>query len=118
MSSRKSLVLFSLLLNPFLVAAGDQEDHRFTAVDEIEFTHESRVAFDRSGGLVTHHTLPGGVLMAEHNGSFGNITVARRGADGKMETFCATSEQAAKAWMAGLDTLESVTTLNIDEQEK
>ena len=60
-------------------------------------------AFDRSGQLVTRRTLPNGAQVAEHNGTMQNVTVARIGEDGKIETFCTTEQEAALDFLAGLD---------------
>lgn len=95
------LVLTGLLVTPPCIAAEAGDSQRFTDKDQIEFSPSSKLAFDRSGNRVSHLFLTGGVMLAEHNGSMGNVTVARLGADGALETFCTTSEAAAKAWLAG-----------------
>ena len=57
-------------------------------------------------------------MMAEHNGTMGNVTVARLGADGRLETLCTTDEKAAKTWMAGEDESPRMATLNLEDKEK
>jgi hypothetical protein len=68
--------------------------------DSFEFSDATTSAFDRSGKLVTHHSLPDGTVYANHNGTMGHVMVARVGAGGKIETFCAEHEQQARNWMA------------------
>lgn len=91
------LVVCGLLSLPALAPAS--EDRTATG-ETIEFAPVSKAAFDRSGTRVSHRFLPGGAMLAEHNGTMGHVTVARLGADGRMETLCTTDENAARAWMA------------------
>ena len=107
-----------LLTAPLLVSAEDTKVSGYTAREKIEFTASSRRAFDRSGNPVVHHTLPDGSLMTKHNGSIGNVTVARRGPDGNIETFCTTDAEAARAWMAGEDLANGVNVLNLVDEVK
>ena len=99
-----SLVCF--LACPQIVLAADPSGHKFTPKEQINFAPATRTAFDHSGSRVIHSTLADGSRFADHNGSMGNVTVARLGADGTMETFCTTDESAARAWMAGEDILK------------
>ena len=118
MSFRKHLIIATLLINPVLLAAEAQKEHKYTAREEIVFAHSSRVAFDRSGKILTHSIQADGSLRAEHNGSLGNVTVARLGANGEMETFCTTDEAAARSWMAGEHGVKpdaSLTTSDLDK---
>ena len=112
MSPKKNLFFICLLINPLLLVAEEQKGHKHTPGGEIAFRPSSRAAFDHSGQLVTHRILADGSMMAEHNGSLGNVTVARLGPDGKVETFCTTDEEAAKSWMAGEIGRSSVASLN------
>jgi len=96
-----SLVCF--LACPQVLFAADPSEHKFTPKEQIKFAPATRAAFDHSGSRVIHSTLADGSQFADHNGSMGNVTVARLGADGTMETFCTTDESAARAWMAGED---------------
>ena len=102
----KYLVVLSLIcllaFSQALVAAGPVE-HKYTPREQIEFSDSTRAAFDHSGATVIHSTLADGSQFADHNGSMGNVTVARLGADGTMETFCTSDEDVARAWMAGED---------------
>jgi hypothetical protein len=91
-----------LSFSQVLFAAGPVE-HKYTPKEQIEFAPSTKAAFDHSGASVIHSTLPDGSRFADHNGSMGNVTVARLGADGSMETFCTSDEDAARAWMAGED---------------
>jgi hypothetical protein len=115
MKTSSHLLFICSLITPLLVFAKDSAD---TPEERIEFSASSQRAFDRSGHVVTHHILPGGTVMAKHNGSVGNITVARRAADGTIETFCTTDLAAAKAWMAGDNPSESHTTLFLEGERR
>lgn len=114
----KLLLIFTglLITSPCnVVEAGGAP--RITDKDQIEFSTSSKLAFDRSGNRVSHHFLTGGVMLAEHKGTMGNVTVARLGADGAVETFCTTSEAAAKAWLAGEDLAAPIQELHLSGQE-
>jgi len=70
------------------------------------------IAFDRSGKFVTRRTLTDGSKVTEFNGSMRSVTVARMGADGKIETYCTTDMEAARSWMAGeFDTRPATTNI-------
>ena len=62
--------------------------------------------------MLTHSTLADGSVIADHNGSMGNVTVARMGPGGIIETFCTTDETAARAWMAGEDGKQKTASIN------
>ncbi len=113
---KKPLFYICFLTAPLLVSAEDTKVSGYTAREKVEFTASSRRAFDRSGNPVVHHTLPDGSLMTKHHGSIGNITVARRGPDGIIETFCTTDAEAARAWMAGEDLAYGLNALNLDNE--
>jgi len=97
----KYLALVCVFCGPQMGLAEDREEHRYTPKDKISFTLPSMAAFDHSGKMVTHHVLADGSKSADHNGSLGNVTVARMGPDGKVETYCTTDADSAKDWMAG-----------------
>jgi len=98
--------------------AEEQEEHRYTAKEQITFAPSSLSAFDRSGKSVKHSILADGSLMAEHNGSLGHVMVARLGPDGKVETYCTTHEDAAISWMAGKNGGTSVTLMTTSDSDK
>lgn len=54
-------------------------------------------ATDRSSAQLIKE--PGGDLMLELNGGHKHVYMARVAADGKIETFCATSEKAVRTWL-------------------
>jgi hypothetical protein len=97
----KYLPLIFILSIPQLLAAEPQKPHRYTPKDQIVFTTATEAAFDRSGKMLTTRVEVDGTKTVENNGSFGNVTVARLNADGKVETFCTTDAGAASSWMAG-----------------
>ena len=54
-------------------------------------------AIDRSSAQLIKE--PGGDLMLDLNGGHKHVYMARVAADGKIETFCATSEKAVRTWL-------------------
>lgn len=97
----KYLALVCIVSNPQLLMAAEETEHRYTPKERITFAPATMIAFDRSGKVLTHHKFTDGSTISEHNGSMGNVTVARLGPDGKVETYCTDNASAAKAWMAG-----------------
>ena len=102
--------LFPLALNaadptkaPSTLNAGDPNKVPRTPLDQIHFDQSTTRAFDRSGQYVTTKVHADGTVQTELNGSFQNVTVARMGPDGTIETYCTTGEQDAKNWMARVD---------------
>lgn len=118
MRFEKLLLLVCLFLSPLFVAAEEKVGHKFTAKGRIVFAPTSQAAFDHSGTLVSQTVLADGSMMAEHNGSLGNVTVARLGSDGKLETFCTSDEDAAKSWMAGEDMVTNPASLNPSRSDR
>jgi hypothetical protein len=94
-------VLVCVLTCSQMVFAVEEAEHRYTAKERITFSPATKRAFDRSGKTITHSTRADGSSSSEHNGSMGNVTVARMGPDGTVETYCTSDEPAARAWMAG-----------------
>ena len=115
--TRLLLFVFAFYYPQAINAAG-QEQSGYTPEENIQFSNATRIAFDHSGQRVIRSTLADGTQVADHNGSMGNITVARMGADGNIETFCTTDEAAAKAWMAGGGGKKPATSLNAPVMEK
>ena len=71
-----------------------------TPRSEIRFDAATERAFDRSGRYVTVTRRADGAVVTDLNGSFQNVTVARVGPGGKIETYCTTSKEEATRWMA------------------
>jgi hypothetical protein len=94
-------VLVCVLTCSQMVFAVEEAEHRYTAKERIAFSPAIKRAFDHSGKTITHSTRADGSSSSEHNGSMGNVTVARMGPDGTVETYCTGDESAAMAWMAG-----------------
>lgn len=94
-------VLVCVLTCSQIVIAVEEAEHRYTAKERIAFSPATKHAFDRSGKTITHSIRADGSSSSEHNGSMGNVTVARMGPDGTVETYCTGDESAARAWMAG-----------------
>ena len=94
-------VLVCVFTGSQLVFAVEEAEHRYTAKESIAFSPATKRAFDRSGKTITHSRRADGSSSSEHNGSMGNVTVARMGPDGTVETYCTGDESAASAWMAG-----------------
>ena len=91
------------ILTPLSLAA-ETFDVPSTPREVIVLSNEAEVAFDHSGKQVTSRTMPDGTVVSNHNGSMQNVTVARIGPDGRIETYCTTDREAAVDWMARLDT--------------
>jgi len=108
MNHIKYLVLVCILCGPQMGFAAGKSDHKYTPKEQIVFSPEAMIAFDRSGRSITHQTRRDGSTMSEHNGSMGNVTVARLGPDGKIEIFCTHDAESAKAWIAGEIGIKSV----------
>jgi len=88
---------------PSTLNAADPTKVPRTPLDEVHFEPSTTRAFDRSGQYVTKKVKADGTVQTELNGSFQNVTVARMGPGGVIETYCTTSEQDAKNWMARVD---------------
>ena len=84
-----------------IVFAIEEAEHRYTSKERISFSPATKRAFDRSGKTITHSIRADGSSSSEHNGSMGNVTVARMGPGGTVETYCTSDEAAARAWIAG-----------------
>ena len=98
-----ALVLTLTILAPLSSAFAETIDVPATHRDAISLSAETEVAFDRSGKRVTSKTLPDGTVVTNHNGSLQNVTVARVGPDGSIETYCTTDREVAVDWMARQD---------------
>lgn len=98
-----ALALFSLALAPTLAIAQDREDIQFPERDTIELGAETERAFDRSGEAHVDRALPGGAVLSDHAGAMQNVTVARLGPDGNIETLCTDSREEALNFLAGID---------------
>ena len=91
------------LLYALPTPAEEAEQIAATPRASIQFGAQTRRGFDRSGQYVTKEVRPDGSTAVELNGSFQNVTVARLGPGGKVETYCTTDEEDAKSWMARED---------------
>ena len=112
------LSLICVLASPQLLIAATPGEHRYTPKEQISFSPATMRAFDHSGLAVIHSEKADGSQVADHNGSMGNVTVARMGANGMIETFCTTDEAVARAWMAGEDDKKLTASLNLPVMEK
>lgn len=97
----KYLSLLCIMVSPSFLLAAEKDEHRYTPRDQINFKQTTLLAFDHSGKMVSHRQQADGSSLAEHNGSLANVTVARLGADGKVEAYCTSDAEAAKSFMAG-----------------
>ncbi len=114
----KYLALVCIVTSPQLLMAVEETEHKYTSKERIAFSPATMIAFDRTGRTHTHHTLTDGSTISEYNGSMGNVTVARLGSDGKVETYCTADALAAKSWMAGEFDRKPGTTRNVAVMEK
>lgn len=118
MKTIKILIAICMVACPQWLFAAEKGEHRYTPKEQIHFTPATLLAFDHSGKNLSHSRRADGSSMASHNGSMGNVTVARLAADGSIETFCTTDETAARAWMAGEDGHRVPVSLNLQSREK
>lgn len=88
---------------PFSILAAGPSEVPSTPLEDIQFDEATLKAFDRSGQFVTTRTHADGSIETELNGSFQNVTVARIGPGGTIETYCTTDDRDAKNWMARLE---------------
>ena len=95
--------LLLTILSPLSSAVAQTFDVPSTPREAIEFSNEIEVAFDHSGKRVSSRSMADGSVVSDHNGSLQNVTVARIGPDGRIETYCTTDREAAVDWMARLD---------------
>jgi hypothetical protein len=116
--SVKYTLLICILIAPQFAVSEGQEQHQYTDLQEINFALSTQVAFDRSGKQIVSEFLADGSILARNHGSLANITVARLGPDGQLETFCTTDADAAKAWMAGANVSVPATPQNTHVEEK
>ena len=107
------LSLVSCLACPQVVIAAEPAEPEYTPKKQIKFAPATKAAFDHSGKLLTQSTLADGSLIADHHGSMGNVTVARMGPGGVIETFCTTDKSAARAWMAGEDGTKATPSVSV-----
>ena len=114
----KCLPFIFILVSPPILLAAEQDRHRYTQKDQIEFTETTRTAFDHSGKPLTRTLQVSGSQVVENNGSAGNVTVARLGPDGNIETYCTTDIEAARSWMAGEGASQATVTIDSIVMEK
>ena len=101
--SNHALVLLLTILAPLSSALAETIDVPATPREAIFLSAETEIAFDRSGKRLTSKTLADGSVLTDHNGSLQNVTVARVGPDGSIETYCTTDREVAVDWMARLE---------------
>jgi len=118
MKNLRYLSLACFLACPQLLIAAEQDKHKYTAKEKIIFSPATMLAFDRSGKKMTRSKAADGSTLTEHNGSMGNVTVARLGPDGKVETFCTTDASDARNWMAGELDKRAVLSVDVPIMEK
>ena len=110
--------LVFILVSPQILLAAEQDQHRYTQKEQIEFSEATRTAFDHSGKTLTHTLQVSGSQAAENNGSAGNVTVARLGPDGNIETYCTTDITVARSWMAGEGVSQAAVSIDPPVMEK
>ena len=112
MTKSRLVVVFFTLLFPLVLIAAEPTKVPRTPLDQVHFDASTTRAFDRSGRYVTTRVKANGTVETELNGSFQNVTVARMGPGGEIETYCTTDEQDAKNWMAREDGRPQNTAIN------
>jgi hypothetical protein len=98
------LALAILFLAPSsAVLAQDRGEIEFPDRSSIELGAETERALDRTGQVHVEVALPSGAVLSDHNGAMQNVTVARLGPDGDIETLCTDNREAALDFLAGVD---------------
>lgn len=100
MSSRFLLSAMAAASLGSVPLTADLQELPATPRAEVRFDQATARAFDRSGRYVTATQRADGLVLTELNGSFQNVTVARVGPGGTIETYCTTSQEDATRWMA------------------
>jgi len=118
MRSLKCLPFIFILISPPILLAAEQDQHRYTQKNQIEFSEATRTAFDHSGQSLTRTLNVDGSAAVENNGSAGNVTVARLGPDGNIETYCTTDLTVAQSWMAGEGASQATVSIDLPVLEK
>lgn len=101
MNLKKCLLAICWLFSPSAFAVGDSQTPGDAGHEAISFGPSTEAAFDRSGTHVTHSFGADGVLLADHHGTLGHVTVARVGAGGRIEYLCTNDRDAAIEFMSG-----------------
>ncbi|MBT8061549.1 MAG: hypothetical protein KJO85_02635 [Gammaproteobacteria bacterium] len=118
MNLKKCILALCWLVTPSLFAAGDSTSENDRERGNISFDASTEAAFDRSGNHITHSFGPDGVLLADHHGTMGSVTVARIGVSGDLEYLCTTDKEAAINFMSGgiSAVRESTVELHLEER--
>lgn len=106
-------ILVSFLALPALALAQDPGDIAFPDRSEIELGAETERALDRSGSAHVESVTPDGLVLMDHNGAMQNVTVARLGPGGEIETLCTSSREEALDFLAGVDRDRSASTRSV-----
>lgn len=116
MNLKKCLLALCWLFSPSAFSVGDSQTPGDNGLEDLSFSPSTEAAFDRSGAHVTHSFGADGVLLAEYHGTMGSVTVARVGADGRIEHLCTTDREAAIQFMSGerQSKRKSVVELNLE----
>ena len=113
-----SIVALAAIFTPLIANSAGPVEVPSTPRDSIVLSEATDLAFDRSGRYVTTETRSDGSIIAHHNGSLQNVTVARVGPDGRIETFCTTDKERAVDWIARSDGRPSSTHPELPVEEK
>ena len=111
--TRKHLFTALALIASPMAYAQQNGDVEFPARDAIELAPATEQAFDRSGSQMVEKTLPGGMVLVEHVGTLRNVTVARRSADGTIETLCTDDREEALDFLSGADRRSVTQSVNL-----
>lgn len=113
-----SIFTLVAIFTPLTAASAGPIEVPGTPRDAIVLSEATELAFDRSGRYVTTETRPDGSIISHHNGSLQNVTVARVGPDGRIETFCTTDKKRAVDWIARSDGRPSNINFEMPAEEK
>jgi hypothetical protein len=113
-----SVLTLAAIVTPLTATSAGPSEVPATPRESIVLSEATELAFDRSGRFVTTETRPDGSIISHHNGSMQNVTVARVGPDGQIETFCTTDKEKAVDWIARSRGRPSNSNLEIPAEEK
>jgi hypothetical protein len=106
MKIKHGLFLSLLAFIPLGLSAAGPDSNGGIPEEVLPFAKATEKAFDRTGKYQTHQTHADGSSSTEHNGSLQNVTVARIGPNGKIETYCTTEQSSAIAFMTNTGTIK------------
>ena len=113
-----SVLTLAAIVTPLTATSAGPTEVPATPRELIVLSEATELAFDRTGRFATTETRPDGSIISHHNGSLQNVTVARVGPDGQIETFCTTDKERAVDWLARAHDRPSNSNFEMPAEEK